>query len=57
MKLTGIIISIIGFGVIIAGRVVHFHSTEGEALVYGWKYWCVGIALFFVGSLFVGHAK
>jgi hypothetical protein len=32
---------------VVAGRVETFHMTEGEALVYGWKYWTATMAFAF----------
>ena len=34
---------------LIAGRAETFHMTEGEAFIYGWKYW-IGTIFFALGA-------
>ncbi len=36
---------------VVAGRIETVHMTEGEAFIYGWKYWVATIAFVFVAAL------
>ena len=42
---------------VIAGRVETFHLTEGEAFIYGWKYWAATIIFAFGAGLLSKRAR
>lgn len=42
---------------LIAGRVETFHVPEGEAFVYGWKYWTATIVFACAAGLIIKRRK
>lgn len=44
---------VLAMACVIAGRVETFHMTEGEAFIYGWKYWTATIGFAFGAGLVI----
>lgn len=52
-----IMLTIVAVVLVIGGRVVTFHQTEGEALVQAWRWWAGAVGSVFIALVLTSEQK